>query len=263
MIAHNIKYKQIPKDIIHLRLQNQLISHSTMKSAKETVEWMGAMQAQDLNWARWAIGLRLPGSTRSEVDKALDEGQVLRTHVLRPTWHFVSPEAISLMLDLTAPSIRQAMKSRHNQLQITGAILAKFYGLITKALEEQGPVTRDEIREITEKARIETGDNRLAHLLVCAELDRVICSGPFKSNKPTYAHFEKRVTQRLKLSREEANARLARSYFRSHGPATLRDFTCFLPTMSTWSAIPTVVPLSCMKIRRRLYPAMAYSGRWF
>src|SRR6185436_402511 len=95
-------------EIISYRLINQQIAETKFKKPEEIVSWMGAMQAQDFAMAKWAIGLRLPGLKEADVEKAFNEGAILRTHLLRPTWHFVTPDDIRWMLALTAPRIRVA-----------------------------------------------------------------------------------------------------------------------------------------------------------
>ena len=94
------------KDIAKARLINQQIAGTKFKTVKEIVCWMGAMQAQDYNMAKWAVGIRLPGSTEKMIEEAVNSGEILRTHLLRPTWHFVSPDDINWMLDLTAPRLK-------------------------------------------------------------------------------------------------------------------------------------------------------------
>ena len=79
----------------------------TSLSPASVVARLLAMQAQEHPYARWSVGQRVEGGThRSAVDRAFDEGSILRTHVLRPTWHFVAPGDIRWLLALTAPRIR-------------------------------------------------------------------------------------------------------------------------------------------------------------
>src|SRR5829696_3376334 len=96
-------------DIANIRLISQQIVGTKFKTAKELVGWMGAMQAQDYYMAKWAIGVRLPGSTDTQIQTAIDKGQIIRTHLLRPTWHFVSADDIYWMLHLTAPQIKSSL----------------------------------------------------------------------------------------------------------------------------------------------------------
>jgi hypothetical protein len=93
------------KDIAIVRLINQQIAISNFNSAKDLIAWMGAMQAQDFPMAKWAVGLRMPVSTQQLIEMAFDKGEIFRTHLLRPTWHFVSAEDLYWMIQLSAPQI--------------------------------------------------------------------------------------------------------------------------------------------------------------
>ncbi|MCC6397901.1 MAG: winged helix DNA-binding domain-containing protein, partial [Bacteroidetes bacterium] len=90
------------------RLLAQQLESPRFKQARDVVAFMGAMQAQDYAMAKWAVGIRLPGATIKDVDNALKRGNVIRTHLLRPTWHFVSPDDVRWMLALTAPHIKSS-----------------------------------------------------------------------------------------------------------------------------------------------------------
>lgn len=211
-------------EIASARLLNQQISASNGTSPSESVKWLGAMQAQDAAMALWAIGLRTFNSTISSVRKACDQGEIIRTHLMRPTWHYVSADDIYWMLELTAPQIKNSLKTRHKQLGITDDILNKVKDIFTEYLMRNGASPREELVSQLEEAGIPNKDNRAAHLLMHAELDGIICSGPMKGNKQTYALLEERVPKKKKLPYQEALAELAMRYFSSHGPATSDDF---------------------------------------
>lgn len=210
--------------ISHIRLANQQISSARFKTAREVVGWMGAMQAQDFNMAKWAVGLRLSGATMNVVDDAFNWGDILRTHLLRPTWHLVASDDIRWMLHLTAPRIKTSLRLRHRELELTEAIVAKSNDAMVGALEDRH-LTREELVDVLTGIRIPTDENRASHLLLRAELDGLICSGASRDGKYTYALLDSRATSIGALHREEALALLTRRYFFSHGPATLRDFT--------------------------------------
>jgi hypothetical protein len=212
-------------DISNLRLINQQIEGSKFKTAKEVAGWMCALQAQDYNMSKWAIGKRLPDSTEKSVEQAIDRGEIIRTHLLRPTWHFVSSDDIYWLTDLTARQIRESFKSRERQLGLTEAIFRKSNSVIEKALVGGNHLTRDEIMAELTGAGIPVDNNRASHLLARAEIEGLICSGKTKAHKLTYAILSERVKRTRILSRDEALAELARKYFTSHGPATLSDFT--------------------------------------
>ncbi|HEY8399837.1 MAG TPA: winged helix DNA-binding domain-containing protein [Cytophagaceae bacterium] len=213
------------KDLSYLRLSNQLIHNSPFSRPLEVVEWMGAIQAQDYAMSKWAIGIRSNTSTEEVIQSAIDAGQIVRTHVLRPTWHLVSSKNISWMLQLTAPRIKASMKSRHKELELDDALLTKCKKIIAKALEGNNHLTRDELMSKLKAAKISTDGQRAAHIMFIAELDRLVCNGKMKGKEHTYALFEERITHSLSYSEEEALARLAELYFTSHGPATIPDFS--------------------------------------
>jgi len=209
-------------NILHHRLQNQQISKQVFDQPGELVKWFGAMQAQDYAAAKWAIALRLKnGYTDSQVEASLTNGEVLRTHVLRPTWHFVHPEDIRWMLNLTSARVRSTMTSYERQLNLTSKIYSKSNDIIVKVLEGGNHLTRPQLMEHINNAGINTDETRSAFIAMNAELDGLICSGP----KRTYALLEERVPPQPVIDRDEALGRLAEKYFQSHGPATLHDFS--------------------------------------
>jgi hypothetical protein len=218
-------------EISFARVVNQHISKSFLKTSKEVVEWMGAIQAQDYNMAKWAVGLRLNNSTDKLIEVSYSNGEILRTHILRPTWHFVSASDISWMLELTAPHIKNSAKSRHKELELSDTVFKKCYKIITKSLQGGEHLTREELGIQFEKAKIAINSSRLIHIMFMAELDQVVTSGKMKDKKHTYALFSDRVSNKKFLTTEEALAELASRYFRSHGPATLQDFLW-------WSGLP-------------------------
>lgn len=211
-------------NIATIRLISQQIATTKFKAVKDVVDWMGAMQAQDYAMAKWAIGARLPNSTDQDIETAINHGEIIRTHLLRPTWHFASAENIVWMLVLTVPQIKVSLKSRNRELGLSETIFAKSNTIIEKALAGGKHLTRQELITELEKAHIATEDNRASHLMLQAELDGIVCSGAVKGGKQTYALLEERVPKTKPLTREEALAKLAQKYFTSHGPASLQDF---------------------------------------
>jgi hypothetical protein len=211
-------------DIALYRLINQQLAASNFKTAKDLVGWMGAMQAQDYTMAKWAVGVRVPGSTDKNIEAAIDKGEILRTHLLRPTWHLVSSDDIYWMLELTAPHIKTSIKSRWKQLELNEAVIKKSNAVIEKALSGGKHLTREELTARLEKAKIATNGQRAAHIMLAAELDGIVCSGVTRQKKQTFALLAERVPERKRFTRDEALAELAKKYFTSHGPATLQDF---------------------------------------
>jgi hypothetical protein len=213
-------------DILRHRLINQQIVQTKFKTPEELVTWMGAIQAQDYGMAKWAIGLRLQELKDSDVEKAFNEGKILRTHVLRPTWHFVMPEDIRWMVELTGPRILRSVAHNYRSFGWDKKIFNRTRKSLEKALHGGNQLTRDEIRLVFQKARIATDDLRFIHLMLYAELDGIVCNGARKGNQFTYCLLDERVPREKAkaLNREEALTELAKRYFTSHGPATVQDF---------------------------------------
>jgi hypothetical protein len=185
---------------------------------------MGAVQAQDYNMAKWAVGVRLPGSTDKGIEDAFNKGDILRTHVLRPTWHFVAPENIRWMLSLSADKIKASARTRDKNMEITKALYNQTNQAIRKALEGHKQLTREELAKELEKAKIKVNSSRLVHFMMRAEVDAIVCSGAVRGKAHTYALLDERVSPAQALHKEEALAKLAQLYFTSHCPATLADF---------------------------------------
>ena len=212
------------KDISWLRLANQHILNGSFNEPKDLAAWMGAMQAQDYQMVKWGIGLRLPGADIEKVEKAIEKGEIIRSHLLRPTWHFVSSDDFRWLLELTSPRIKPSLKRRQNFLGLTPAMLSDSNDIIAEFLKGKD-AGREIIGSELQKGGINTGDNRLWHIMLWAELNGIVCSGKSPDDKHTYALLKERIPQKKKIEKEEALGLLAVKYFRSHGPATIRDFS--------------------------------------
>jgi hypothetical protein len=211
-------------EIATFRLQNQQITHPSFAQPKEVAAWLGAMQAQDYTHAKWAIGLRIPGSTDADVEAALDRGDIVRTHVLRPTWHFAAAEDIRWMLALSAPHIKTAISPMNRLLGLEESLFKRTNDLIVKTLEGCKYLTREEIVAKLARADIAVNRQQAAHIMFWAELDAIVCNGPRRGKQQTYALLDEHVPPSKMLARPDAIAELARRYFTSHAPASLDDF---------------------------------------
>ena len=218
------------EQISNIRLQNQQLVKSNFEKPDELVEWMGAVQAQDLPMSLLAIAVRTKNETVKSVENAFNEGKLIRTHLMRPTWHIVSHRDIYWMLDLTTVQIKRTIGGRHNELELSKEILSKANRLLEKHLEST-TLSRDEIKAIFHENKLRTDENRLSHLLFNAEMEQIICNGEVKGHLQTYSLLEEKVPNKIKLPREEALMKLGRSFFKSHGPATTADFVW-------WSGLP-------------------------
>ncbi len=211
-------------DIARTRLFNQQITATKFTRPEEIVAWFGAMQAQDYPMAKWAVGLRLPGSIEAEIEQAIAEGRILRTHVMRPTWHFVAAEDIRWMLALSARPLRSTLASAFRQFGFDIETCKRSNDLIPRMLEGGRHLTRAEIMAELRTAGIEPDNNLAGFLMFSAEIESIVCSGIARGKQQTYALLDERVPEARELSREEAIGELTLRYFTSHAPATLKDF---------------------------------------
>lgn len=209
-----------------IRLLSQQLAKPKFKTPEEVVAWMGAIQAQEYTMAKWAVGCRLKSATLQAVDNALAKGEILRTHILRPTWHFVAAGDIRWMLQLSGGRIKTAFESyaRSNKIEIPESLYIQSNNLLEKLLAGNKSLTKQELGEEFARSGLEAGNYPMHLFLIRAEVDGLVCSGVDKGKKPTYALLDERVPPVKELHREEALARLATLYFQSHSPATLADF---------------------------------------
>ena len=212
-------------DIAHQRLHNQLITRRTFEKPGDVVEWLGAVQAQDYAAAKWAVGLRLQGTTDDDIEQAFTRGAILRTHLMRPTWHFVSPADIRWILALTAPRVNAVNAYYYRKLALDDAVFMHSNAVLAKALQGGKQFTRPELASVLQQAGIATDDlQQFTYIMMRAELDGIVCSGARRDKQFTYALLDERAPQARTLDRDEALAQFARRYFTSYGPATLQDF---------------------------------------
>ena len=218
--------------IVARRLHNQKLAGSELGRPADVIAWLGAAQAQDYAAATWAIGLRARAVTSADVEQAFTDGRILRTHVLRPTWHFVTPEDIRWMLALTGPRVHAGNAFYYRKLGLDRALFARSRRALERALQGGRQLTRAELAAALQRTGIVAKGLRLAYLMMYAELDALICSGARRDKQFTYALLDERVPPAASGRDDEALAELTRRYFTSRGPATVRDF-------AWWSGLTT------------------------
>jgi hypothetical protein len=197
----------------------------TLKTATEVVARLGAVQAQDYGASKWGVAQRTTGLTDARIEKEIDDGTIVRTHLLRPTWHFVAAADIGWMLALTAPRVHAANAYWYRWLEVDDAMARRSRTVLAKALRDGNQLTRAELGDVLTRARIQIkSPQRLACIVMRAELDGLICSGARRGKQFTYALLEERVERSTALEREAALYELARRYFTTRGPATVDDF---------------------------------------
>ncbi len=194
------------------------------------VAWLVAVQAQEYAQAKWSLGLRLPHLKDIDIEKDITEGKILRTHLLRPTWHFVASEDIRWMLKLTAPRVNAVNAYMYRKLELDHNVLSRCKRILINTLQGNKQLTRNELNEEFKKNKIIGEGHRLSYVMMYAELAGIICSGARQGNEFTYALLDERVHTTNSLDEDEALFKLSKQYFASRGPATIKDF-------STWSGL--------------------------
>ena len=217
-------------DIGKLRLESHQLCETTLNTAQDMVSWFGAVQGQEYAQTKWGLGLRLPHLTDNEIENELSEGKILRTHLLRPTWHFVSSDDIQWLLMLTAPRVNAANTHMYRKLELDNTVFNRCNNILTKLLKGNKQFTRAEINDEFKKNKIIAHGHRLSYIMMHSELDGIICSGARQGNQFTYSFLADRIKTGNRFNKDEALAELTKRYFKSRGPATIKDF-------STWSGL--------------------------
>lgn len=245
------------REIARWRLQSQQLVAPHADSAAAVIQGLLAVQAENPSQAAWAIASRTQLPDASELEALLDEGSVVRTHVLRTTWHFVAAEDVGWLLELTAPRIRPLIARQLMETQgLDGARLDRARSLVLDSLSEQPDQTREQLADCLRGRGVEPDGQLVMLLLALLELDRLICSGRRLDGAHTYAAFADRVPSSKRLDRDEALAELALRYFTGHGPATERD-------LAYWATLTLGdVRRGLMHVRDRL-DSFDHDGRTF
>jgi len=225
---------------------------------REVVRWLTALQAQEFSLAKWSIAQRTRGATMADVDAAFAAGVIVRTHLLRPTWHFVLGEDIRWLLKVTAPRVNALNAYYNKEHELERKVFTKSNSLITKALKGGAHLTRPELASVLKHGGIRASGARLAYIVMRAELDGIVCSGAMRGKQHTYALLDDRTPPTKTLEREAALAELTRRYFTSRGPATLNDF-------SRWSSLTAAEGKDGLSLVANELESQAVDGRtyWF
>jgi hypothetical protein len=211
-------------EIIRYRLHNQQIAGTKFRKPEEIVDALGAVQAQDYSGGLWGIGLRLPGSTLVDIEKALIDRKIIRTWPMRGTLHLVPARDARWMLELLAPRVIRQSTRRYRELGLNDEVFERSESLISQALVGGRQQTREALYDVLAKGGINPEGQRSYHILGYLAQKGVICLGAREGKQQTFVLFDEWVAESRRLERDEALAKISRRYFTSHGPATLMDF---------------------------------------
>ena len=189
--------------VLAARLGTQRLVGTPYPSATDAVRHLLAVQAQDAPLSRWSLAMRTGRPGDAVIREAVDSGAVIRTHVLRPTWHFVAAEDLRWLLDLTAPKVLRSMASRHRQLGLGDpAVVRREVDALLALLDTRGPLTRRQVAAAFDRDDLK--GERLGHVIGIAELEGLVCSGPLADGQHTYALLSERVPAAPPMDRDDA-----------------------------------------------------------
>ena len=235
-----------PDAVVRRRLQSQMLRGPAAPSPEAALRNLLAVQAQEFPYARWSLAQRSvangsfggpagstgggPAATAADIEEAVADGRILRTHILRPTWHFVHRDDLRWLLALSAPRLHQGNAGMYRRTGIDAAAAARSREVLAGAVAGGNHLTREQLAARLQDAGFAGNGLELAYLIMHAEISGVLVSGtPVRSRggalKQTYALFDERVPAgpAVPPTRPEALAELARRYFTSRGPATVKD----------------------------------------
>lgn len=207
------------------RMATQRLASAPLPHAEDAVRLLACVQSQERDHAFYSLGLRSRATTYAAVRAEFDRGAFVRTHILRPTWHFVAPEDLRWILELTSPRVVQAMAGRHRQLGLDDAATGRALETLHRLLANRNVLNRKQIGDHFTHMGLPNSGEQVGHLLMIAELRGLICSGPIVGVQHTYGLVEELIPPTKRISRHASLVELARRFFAGHGPATVKDFT--------------------------------------
>jgi len=186
----------------------------------DVVRSLVCVQSQDAPLARWSLAQRTDYPGDAAITTALDSGELIRTHILRSTWHYLLPEDLGWLLDLTSPKLLRSMAARHRQLELDDPdVVRREQAGLTSLLSGRNFLTRRQIQTVLD--RDDLRGERLGHLLMISELEGLVCSGPLVNGQHSYALVAEWVAPSQAKTRDEAVTELVQRFFVGHGPASI------------------------------------------
>jgi hypothetical protein len=243
-------------EIGRLRVEAQGIAAARFGAASEVVAWLGAIQAQDFASAKWSIGLRMARAVEVDIARAIAGREIVRTWPMRGTLHFVAARDVHWMRALLTPRILAAQRRRHEELELTGAVMARCGRIFAKALGGGRHLTRDNLAGLLEQAGIAVDTHRSYYIFSRLAMEGLICHGVHAGKQPTFTLLEEWVPVRALPGREESLAELARRYFTSHGPATAQDFAAWSGLIA--AEVKLAVELAAKELRQEKIEGKVY-----
>jgi hypothetical protein len=211
--------------VLRRRLATQHLTSAPLPTAADVVRLLTCVQSQERDHSFFALAQRSRATTYAPVRAEHDAGAFVRTHILRPTWHYVAPEDLRWILAVTSPRVEQRERPYLLKFGYEERTIGRAFEVIAEALQGRNALTRKEIGDHLSRAGLLGAGEGLGHLLLVAELRGLVCGGPVKGVEHTYGLVDELVPPTRERGREKALAELARRFFAGHGPASVKDLT--------------------------------------
>ena len=222
------------QEVLHRRLATHRLGLDKLSTAADVVRLLCCVQSQEYAHALWSLGMRTSDLSATEVQAEFDSGAFLRTHILRPTWHFVAAEDIRWILELTAPRVQKLNQGIYRQEGLDEATLQRGAALIAEELRGSRYRTRAELAQALAGRGLASERLRLAYIVMNAELEGLICSGPMRGAQHTYGLLDERAPRSFAADARSGETRdaaeLAYRFLVGHGPASVQD-------LARWSSL--------------------------
>ncbi len=212
------------EEIIRKRLACHQLTDQYLSDPGQLLHHLLGIQAQDYHGSKWAMGTRLVDCKESDIDRSVQEKKIIRGWFMRGTLHFINAEDVHWLLDLLGPKLLSSGTGRNRQLGLSDAILDRSKLILSSALKGKKELTRNELSEILKESGIDTGEQRLYHILQHAALEKIIIFGTRKRNEFTFTLLDDWISMRKKKDRDAALTEMAKRYFTTRGPSTIADF---------------------------------------
>ncbi len=210
--------------LVRARMAAQEISTTSEWSPAAIVRWMTAMQAQDVASATWSIGLRNPKLSLADINRAFVDGSIVRSWPMRGTLHLVAPEDLRWILALTRERLIRGSLARRLALGLGEADLERARTAAHAALSGGRSRPRNAMYRVFDDAGVATTGQRGYHILWFLSQTGTLIFGPPSGTTQTFALLDEWAPVQRQLERDEAIGEFVLRYFRSHGPASIRDF---------------------------------------
>ncbi len=208
------------KPAIPGRLHAQGLDRPRLESPLDVVRHLGCVQSQLHDMALWSVARRTGDVTLAELQHWFDAGDVLRTHVLRPTWHLVAPDDIHWLQALTGPRVRRLVETTNRSIGLTSDVVDQGVAVIVDALSDGRPHTRTDLASSLSAAGLRLTGQAVAHVVMTAEVEALVASGPLDGKQHTYRLLPPGPPL---PDRDELLAQVARRYAQGHGPVRDQD----------------------------------------